>query len=138
MSTKAYSADGNPIEERDFGTTLNPNYATIQFLASVGCPPKRFTIREVWWGEKRVRGIYKLGTATAEVDRHMDRKPTGELFHTLDIECTNIGDGKNLYTLIRSGKILTAISYEEKQIDTPAHQLRDLIRIWWKSVLTSI
>lgn len=111
----------------------------IQFLASVGCPPVRFTIREVWWGESRVRGIYKIDTAVGEVDRHVGERPaTGEHYHTVDIECTNIDHGSELYRLIRAGKITPSESFDEKQINSPIPQLRDLVRIWWRSVVTKI
>lgn len=135
MSIRAYSKDGNPIEKGDFGTILNPNHATMQSLSSEGCPVKRFTIKESWWGNDRIKGIYKLGSATAEVGRSTDRLKDGEVYISVQMECTEINDGRELYILIRSGNILPIISYEEKQIDTPVRQFRDLLRIWWRSVV---
>jgi len=135
--------DGQRIEERDSrgqvestGTLMSPNYGLIAKLK-----PANITSHECWWGKSRVPGIYALGTARAELENDYstdEKHHPGCEFMKMEMSGKSIADCHKLYMLIRSGNILPVVSFGEKQIDTPVRQLRDLIRIWWHSVITDI
>ena len=83
----------------------------------------------------RILGQYKFGTATAELTRVYQGKSGYTRF--LRLKFVKLADGQEIYTLIRAGKILPRISYEEKQIDTPVQQLRDLARLLFRQLVTT-
>lgn len=83
----------------------------------------------------RITGQYRHGTATGELTRVDQGK--GRLNRFLRLKFVSLKDGQELYTLIRSGQILPQVSYEEKQIDTPIQQARDLVRLLWRQLVTS-
>ena len=143
MSLWMQNKDGQKIEERDSrgqcestGTLGSPNYNLIARLK-----PANITSHECWWGQSRSPGVYVLGSARAELENSSSRDEKhhpGCVFMKLEMEGKNIQDCHELYVLIRSGNILPVVSFGEKQIDTPVRQLRDLFRIWWRSVITDI
>jgi len=129
-------SSGSSDKKIDFGEFLSPNFKNIEAFS-----PEYFTSRDYWKVSTcppRILGQYKLGSATAELTVHHAGGKTPELDYFLDIRFEKFEDGQKLYTLIRSGRILPRISYEEQQIKTPVQQMRDLIRIWWRSVVTDI
>jgi len=123
-------------EAKNFGDFLCPEFKNIEAFK-----PEYFTSRDYWKVStcpERILGQYRLGTAVAELTRRHTGGKSLELDYWLEMRFEKFEDGQKLYTLIRSGQILPRISYEEQQIKTPFQQMRDLIRIWWRSVITDI
>jgi hypothetical protein len=135
--------DGQKIEERDSrgqcestGTLGSPNYNLIARLK-----PANITSHECWWGQSRSPGVYVLGSARAELENSSSRDEKnhpGHVFMTLDMAGKSINDCHELYELIRAGDILPVLPYEEKQMTTPIHELRDLFRILFRRIVINI
>lgn len=143
MSLRLQGKDGKTLDELDVkgqkesvGSIKAPNYDLIAKLK-----PATVSVHECWWGVSRIPGQYVHCSARAELEndhsRDFDNHPGCE-FMKLEMTGRNIHECRELYVLIMSGKILPAVSYEEKQIETPARQVRDLIRELWCSVLTEV
>ncbi len=73
----------------------------------------------------RVTGVYRLGTAEAE----LSLTHGGESYE-LEIKSVNIDDARKLHEEIRAGKIWPVVSYEEAQTPKPVCRIRQ----WGQSV----
>lgn len=79
----------------------------------------------------RITGEYQLGSASAELYRESGAYHTNNYQwaqYRFQMKARLLEDAQRLYELIRAGKILPTVSYEEEQVDTPIRQFRDLVR----------
>ena len=77
---------------------------------------------------KRQLGHYRLGTAFALLEI------AGDNHYHVKVHAKTIEDLRDLYHLIRAGKIWPAIDYEVKQIPPPYLHLRDLVSEIWRVI----
>lgn len=74
---------------------------------------------------KRVRGEYHFKNVVAILDSEHTSK---NMCYELKIQFTCLKDCKELYDLIRAGRIWPDICYEEEQVPAPCRHLKELFR----------
>lgn len=134
MSLRVYDDNGSVISG-EFGDLMTPNAKLIEVKK-----PSAFSFRDSWWGPLRIRGIYELGTARAELTADHKPEHANINLYKLEFTCKELKDGQDLYVAIRGGKIQPKTSYEEEQVQSTTRKFGNLChRFWdfWFSTSTS-
>lgn len=122
--------DGGRMQEGAFGTIVEPNARVI-----AETKPDKMTAVAVFHptGGSRVEGIYKHRSA----EGHLSYRVTNyggdrtSYDYVLSLSFKEAEDGKELYLLVRSGKIWPTISFKGEQVPSPFRGLRELGREAW-------
>jgi hypothetical protein len=104
-------------------STINLLHADERLLTEN--PNDYVTVITNWknW-QKRILGVYSLGTATAE----LTATTSDDWHYHLELKFVKLKDGQELYTLINAGKILPDVPYDGEQSGTVVRHFRDLVR----------
>ena len=108
------------------GKNVGGNFLTLkqENLDSTGFD--YFTLFMVFSADPgRIRGEYHFKNMIARLDDDPGSDNGG---YKLEVCFTNLSDCKELYDLIRSGKIWPLICYEDDQVPAPCRHLKDLFR----------
>jgi len=89
-----------------------------------------FTLHDVFSADSlRVRGEYHFKSITnCILDDDTSTDESGRAWYTLKMEFFNIEEARELYRLIRSGKIWPVFCYEDVQVPAPCRHIKDLFR----------
>ncbi len=111
------------------GSIVSPDVGKISWYK-----PENFTDITRWDNTNqpvRILGQYSLGTAKAELtlDRRHNENGRFETWeYSLDLNCTRLEDGQELYILIRAGRISPNVPYDGAQSKNVARHFKDLFR----------
>lgn len=118
-----FHGDFNP--QYDVPAALKPFVVDISFYDNFG----------YGYHPHRQLGEYRLATATAHLQETGHQR---EGHYHVQLRARNMDDLRELYGLIREGKIWPAKDYETEQVPPPFRHIRDLFIEAWKLIRRDI